>query len=96
MHTLLTPGVVSKSKPRQIYDPIIELWLVYPQGTSAACAWLCRSRLQSRPHVLPAGEEERLALHIYRCPSVDRIDAISTTTEPKQRDLAHGFNRPFT
>ena len=27
-------GCRPESKLRQIYDPIIELWLVYPQGTT--------------------------------------------------------------
>jgi hypothetical protein len=41
MNTLLTP--VSSPNPSlgQIYDSIIELRLVYPQGTTEVCAWLC-------------------------------------------------------
>jgi hypothetical protein len=38
MNTLLTPGVVPNPSLRQIYDAIIALWLVYPQGTTKGSA----------------------------------------------------------
>jgi hypothetical protein len=34
MNTLLTPGIVPNPSLRQIYEAIIALWLVYPQGTT--------------------------------------------------------------
>jgi hypothetical protein len=55
MNSLLTPDVVPKFKPRQIYGSIIELRLVYPQGTTAACG------LNLAREFAGVGEQERLA-----------------------------------
>ena len=96
MNTLLTPGVVPKSKPKT------NLWLnhcalvgfTHKEQRQLALGFADQGCNLARD-VLPAGEQGRLALVFSACPSVTGIEAISTTTEPKQRDLAHSFNRPF-
>src|SRR5215203_1266063 len=80
MNTLLTPGVVPNPSLRQIYGSIIALWLV-PHKEQRQLAFALPTKAQARPRGL-------LSIFIHALRSTG-IDAISTITKPKQRDLGH-------
>jgi hypothetical protein len=97
MNTLLTPGDVPKSKPKT------NLWLNHcalldlPTKNSGILRLALPIKVATSPARFGGRRTGTIGSpYFLRALRSTGIDAISITTEPKQRDLAHSFNRPFT